>query len=219
MSRITNLNPVSIAPIIAALDDLFTDFNTKFFENALSKPIITISPDRKSFGNCTDHKAWINGVSGYHEISISSYHLNREFEDVCSTLLHEMCHLLNIEQGIVDCSRQGIYHNKNFMKAAKSHGLVATYNGKQGYGDTELAPEVREYAKTLDQTVFSLYRKTQNPKGKKSSSRTYECPMCNTKIRATKDINVFCADCEMPFFLKTDTGSRSLNSESIKLSA
>ena len=202
-----------------ALNDLFDKLNERFFENALSKPVITISPDRKRFGSCTDDKAWVNGIRGYYEISISSYHLNREFEDICLTLLHEMCHLANLEQGIVDCSRQGLYHNKNFMKVAHSHGLVTTYNGKQGYGDTELTPEVREYVQTLDQSVFNLYRKIENPNGKKSSSRTYECPMCHTKIRATKDINVFCADCEIPFFLKTDTGSRSQNSESIKLSA
>lgn len=35
----------SLKPVIEKLEDLFSKFNEKFYNNELDKPIITVSPD------------------------------------------------------------------------------------------------------------------------------------------------------------------------------
>lgn len=47
----------SLKPVIEKLEDLFSKFNEKFYNNELDKPIITVSPDttKGAYGWCT---AW-----------------------------------------------------------------------------------------------------------------------------------------------------------------
>ncbi len=49
------MNEVSLKPVIAELEDLFSKFNARFFDNKLVKPVITVSPDhtRGAYGWCT----------------------------------------------------------------------------------------------------------------------------------------------------------------------
>jgi hypothetical protein len=39
------MNEVSLKPVIAELEDLFSKFNARFFADKLEKPVITVSPD------------------------------------------------------------------------------------------------------------------------------------------------------------------------------
>nr|DAJ51482.1 MAG TPA: hypothetical protein [Caudoviricetes sp.] len=50
----------SLKPVIEKLEDLFSKFNEKFYNNELDKPIITVSPDttKGAYGWCTAWKAW-----------------------------------------------------------------------------------------------------------------------------------------------------------------
>ena len=54
------MNEVSLKPVIAELEDLFSKFNARFFADKLEKPVITVSPDhtRGAYGWCTGWKAW-----------------------------------------------------------------------------------------------------------------------------------------------------------------
>ena len=49
------MNEVSLKPVIAELEDLFSKFNARFFADKLEKPVITVSPDhtRGAYGWCT----------------------------------------------------------------------------------------------------------------------------------------------------------------------
>lgn len=44
------MNEVSLKPVIAELEDLFSKFNTRFFADKLEKPVITVSPDHTRGG-------------------------------------------------------------------------------------------------------------------------------------------------------------------------
>lgn len=44
------MNEVSLKPVIAELEDLFSKFNARFFDNKLEKPVITVSPDHTRWG-------------------------------------------------------------------------------------------------------------------------------------------------------------------------
>lgn len=196
----------SLQITIQELEDLFEVLNGKYFESELSKPVITVSPDstKKSFGWCTSYKAWQHkdGGEGYYEINICAEHLARPFEEVAGTMLHEMVHLFNLQNGIQDCSRGGTYHNKKFKTAAEAHGLNVESNEKYGWCVTSLNEdalnEVTEFMGFIGKTSFNLYRQPEaekEKKGGKSSSRKYVCPMCGAIIRATKEVKVVCGDC------------------------
>ena len=224
----------SLKITIETLETLFSKFNMKFFENKLSKPVITISPDpkRRAYGWCTSYKAWknkkdgekvynnitdfltaskedINKImnSGYYEINICAEHLSRPYIDTCTTLLHEMVHLHNLQKGINDTSRAGMYHNKKFKQAAEEHGLIVSKDITYGWCITELSPETNRWI--LDtcpyEDNFSIYRfniqkmKDLSKQSTKQSTRKYVCPICGNIVRATKDIHVICGDCNVTF--------------------
>lgn len=180
------MNEVSLKPVIAELEDLFSKFNARFFADKLEKPVITVSPDhtRGAYGWCTGWKAWKAGEDeGHYEINLCAEYLNRPFEETCGTLLHEMVHLQNLQDGVQDTSRSGLYHNKKFRETAN--------------------PEALEFVQSLGKSGFSLVRpRITGLKGSSksgSSSRKYVCPCCGTIIRATKEVRVICADCDCEF--------------------
>jgi len=209
----------STTPIVCKLDLLFEKFNNKFFESSLSKPVLTLSEEgrRKAYGWFTTEKVWKDKKEElYYEINICPEHLNRPIEDVCETLLHEMIHLKNSLDEVQDCSRSGLYHNKKFKICAEKHGLNVVKTEKYGYAYTSLKPETLEFIKTLDLKNFDLFRRvnfTSDEAGEdteseaeespKSSSRKYVCPECNVSIRATRDVNIRCEDCDILYVKKS----------------
>lgn len=183
----------SLENIIHELKDLFDLFNEKYFENKLSKPVITVSPDstKGAYGWCTSWKAWKDGQSEYYEINICAEYLTRPFEQTAGTMLHEMIHLFDLENGVQDCSRGGTYHNAKFKKATE----------KYGYAKTQLTDESKKLiADFKGKSAFVLSRESGRKVEKKttkskSSSRKYVCPCCGTIVRATKEVKIICADC------------------------
>ena len=196
------MNEVSLKPVIEELENLFSKFNTRFFDGGLEKPVITVSPDhtRGAYGWCTGWKAWKAGEDeGHYEINLCAEYLNRPFEETCGTLIHEMVHLQNLQDGVQDTSRSGTYHNKKFKETAEAHGLTVEKGEKYGWHKTTLSPEALEFVQSLGKQGFTLVR--PRPLGLKgsskggSSSRKYVCPCCGAIIRATKEVRVICADC------------------------
>lgn len=198
----------SLHEIIEKLESLFSTFNKHFFNGELEKPIITISPDttKGAYGWCTSWKAWKHSPDdkeGYYEINMCAEYLNRPFLDICATLIHEMVHLLNLQNKVQDTSRSGKYHNKKFKEVAEQHGLKVDKSEKYGWAITTLTEEAVEWIKSTykDDKGFELFR-SKLPKIKassSSSSRKYVCPGCGTIIRATKEVRVMCTDCELEF--------------------
>ena len=195
----------SLKVVIGKLEDLFSKFNGMFFKNELETPVITVSPDttKGAYGWCTTWKAWKDhkDSDGYYEINICAEYLNRPFEEICGTLIHEMVHLMNLQNEVQDTSRNGMYHNKKFKQIAEKHGLIVDKSEKYGWCITKLNNEVLEFVKSLDEQSFKLYR-SKIPKimtSSSSSSRKYVCPRCGTIIRATKEVRVICSDCDIEF--------------------
>lgn len=194
----------SLGSAIAALEDLFQQFNLKFFAGKLEAPVIAVSPDTTSgaYGWCTAWKAWKSKDDeskdgGFYEINMCAEHLTRPFEELCGTLLHEMVHLDNIAKEIKDTSRGGTYHNKKFKETAEEHGLIIDRDSKYGWTITHLNDEAKAFVATLDGSAFQLFRQKQlrlKTSGS-GSSRKYVCPCCGMIIRATKEVRVICGDC------------------------
>ena len=193
----------SLQNIINELENLFELFNKKYFENKLSKPVITVSPDstKGAYGWCTSWKAWKDGKSEYYEINMCAEHLTRPIEQLAGTMLHEMVHLFNLEEGVQDCSRGGFYHNAKFKKAAEEHGLIVEAVPKYGFAKTYLTDGAKKAIENFNgKSAFVLYRDSGKKAEKtttksKSSSRKYVCPCCGTIVRATKEVKIICGDC------------------------
>lgn len=219
------MNEQSLKPIIEKLETLFSMFNSKFYNGELQTPVITVSPDttKGAYGWCTGWKAWTNKEQksltdlasltkeqiedikkddGFYEINICAEYLSRPFEKVAETLLHEMAHLYNLQIGVQDTSRSGMYHNKKYKETAEAHGLTVSQDSKYGWCKTELNDEAKAYVEQYADTKFQLFRKfIPKIKGssKTQSSRKYVCPVCGCIIRATKEVHVICGDCEVEF--------------------
>lgn len=205
----------SLSDVIRDIENLFSILNSHFFDGKLQHPIITVSPGAaKRTGWCTSWKAWTQSITetsqekvaslnsdGYYEINICSEYIARPLEGIVAMLLHEMVHLLNLQQGVKDTSRYGSYHNEKFKEAAEQHGLVVKEKTKgYGYSETSLSDRAKTFVKGLKRHNFSLYRKIPDRSIKpKQNSRRYVCPGCRTIIRATKEVNVMCGDCGFAF--------------------
>jgi hypothetical protein len=203
-----------IESINAELNRLFDVFNFYYYDNEIEKPVITVQTNGKSKGTmgwCSCKKIWKNSEKNeyYYEITICGEYLYRSVEEICSTLLHEMVHLYCIEHNIKDTSRSNIYHNKKFKEVAEQHGLIIEYDKRIGWSITKLTDEAKTFVKNnANKEVFVLTRITKinlteggEEEGPKQSMRKYVCPRCGAIIRATKNVNVLCTDCNEMFVL------------------
>lgn len=217
--------------INSELNRLFDIFNDHYYNGKIQKPVIiaqTNGKDRGTMGWCTCDKVWKDNDSSeyYYEITICSEYLYRDIEGICSTLLHEMVHLYCNEQKIKNTSRGRTYHNKKFKEVAELHGLIIKYDSRIGWSITELSDEAKAFIKeNADKDIFKLTRSRHRTSDKpeqpeegseddptdeggeetakpKQSTRKYVCPTCGTIIRATKDVRVKCADCDVLFELE-----------------
>jgi hypothetical protein len=67
--------------------------------------------------------SWKSGDEKFHEFFLSSEALAKGAHQVLQTTIHEAAHTLSRVRGQKDTSRQGRYHNKVFLGAARELGL------------------------------------------------------------------------------------------------
>ena len=207
MKELTSYNRVA-----GYLNKLFDMLNAEYFESALSRPTITIQSTPKAYGHFSLREdTWISKNGSTHEINIGAGTLSRPIEEVAATLLHEMVHYYNFEQGIQDCSRGNTYHNRRFKDAAEAHGLLVQHSDKYGWSHTAPSDSLLDFILEngftdilINRNEFSGFQITGTgthngtPFGstpKKSSSRKYICPCCGMSVRATREVNIACLDC------------------------
>lgn len=210
MKELTSYNRVA-----GYLNKIFDLLNEAFFESELSRPTITIQSTPKAYGHFSLREdTWISKLGGTHEINIGAGTLARPIEEVAATLLHEMVHYWNYQNGVQDCSRGNTYHNRRFKEAAESRGLIVSHSDKYGWSHTTPSDELLEFV--LDNGLTDILISRNEFTGfqiggtgihsgtgmalppRRSSSRKYVCPCCGVSIRATKAVNIACMDCREP---------------------
>ncbi len=208
MKQLTTYNRAA-----AYLNAIFDLLNDRYFESALSRPVITIQSTPRAYGHYTLFDAWsIDGNTGKREINIGAGTLSRPIENVVATLVHEMVHFCNDQRGIKDCSRGNTYHNKKFKKLAERCDLQIDHHPIYGWSITSPTEALLEFCVENNLTEIRLCRNdgfgvgvsgtgahagTSTGTGGKrpSSTRKYICPCCGLSVRATKEVNVGCLDC------------------------
>ena len=207
MKELTSYNRVA-----GYLNKIFDLLNATFFENALSRPTITIQSTPKAYGHFSLREdTWVSKLGGTHEINIGAGTLSRPIEEVVATLLHEMVHYYNYERGVQDCSRGNTYHNRKFKIEAEARGLVVEHSERNGWNRTSPSERLLDFVIDNGLTDILINRNeeggfqitgTGTHNGfpislpKKSSTRKYICPCCGMSIRATREVNIACLDCD-----------------------
>ena len=119
---------------------------------------------------------------------------------------------------IQDCSRGNTYHNRRFKEAAEAHGLIVDHHDRYGWSHTSPSDALLEFVLKYELTDILLNRNefsgfqitgtgthsgadfgTMAPR--KSSTRKYVCPCCGMIVRATRNVNVACLDCDEQLLL------------------
>ena len=187
------------------LEDAYRVLNREYFHGELPMVMITIQSSLKAYGHCTTKKIWASGNERYYELNLSAEYLSRPIENVLATLAHEMVHIYCMEADIKDTSTNGGYHNKRFKTEAEVRGLKISYAPTIGWSVTE---PTEEFIRNLK--AWGLYDACENYRlgamqtdssggisrpRKPSSTRKYYCPVCGNSVRATKDVNILCMDC------------------------
>lgn len=191
----------SLSKIIEMLEQAFDILNKQYFENTLSKSVITIQSTPKAYGHFSSEKIWdISEENKAYEINLGAETLNREIEEVIATLIHEMVHQYCSENDIKDTSRGNTYHNGRFKFEAEKRDLIIERAEKIGWSVTTPSKALKKYISTVNTfKQIGLCRHTfVKEEGKKTSStRKYVCPCCEQSVRATKQVHIKCSICEL----------------------
>lgn len=213
MKELTSYNRVA-----GYLNKVFDLLNEEFFENTLSRPTITIQSTPRAYGHFSLREdTWVSKLGGTHEINIGAGTLARPIEEVAATLLHEMVHYYNFENGVQDCSRGNTYHNRRFKASAEAHGLTVEHTDKYGWSRTSPSDALLDFILKNELTDILINRNEHNgahvygtgarigtettSPPKPNSTRKYICPCCGKSVRATKAVNIACLDCNVPMVL------------------
>jgi hypothetical protein len=106
-------------------------------------PRATILVTRKTgrtMGHFTHAKIWKAGEDNFHEIMISANYFERGARAILGTLLHEVAHSIDLQNGIQGTSGDG-YHNQKFKATAEALGLTITQAKGIGWSNTEVSDE------------------------------------------------------------------------------
>ena len=213
MKQLTEYNRVS-----GYLNKIFNKLNERYFESALTKPIITIQSTPKAYGHVSVAEIWHSDEKGRRELNIGAGTINRPIEHVVATMLHEMVHIYCLENGIKDTSRGGVYHNKRFKEQAEKRDLIIEHDSNIGYSITEPSDNLIQWCIDNELEEIKVYRLdffgvftpptgtggksvtggNSAPTRKPSSTRKYVCPCCSQSVRATKDLSIICGNCYTP---------------------
>lgn len=184
-----------LSVIVAALESAHAVIQEK-----TGAPRATINVARKTgrtMGHFTNAKMWKAGEESFHEIMISANYFERGPRAVLGTLLHEVAHSIDLQNGIQGTSGDG-YHNKKFKATAESLGLTITQAKVIGWSNTEVSDACAErWAEALALIENGLALMADTEQGKKAGGRNKnlkvaEC-RCGEKIRLSASVLEKCA--------------------------
>lgn len=184
-----------LSVIVAALESAHAVIQEK-----TGAPRATINVARKTgrtMGHFTHAKMWKAGEESFHEIMISANYFERGARAVLGTLLHEVAHSIDLQNGIQGTSGDG-YHNQKFKATAESLGLTITQAKGIGWSVTEVSDACAErWAEALALIENGLALMADAEQGKKAGGRNKnlkvaEC-RCGEKIRLSASVLEKCA--------------------------
>ena len=198
-----------------AYQAMFDHFNRTLFGAKLRPVLLNFSrhagalgffaPSRWATGTGTDVKQDVR-----HEISLNPAWLrSRPPIDVASTLVHEMVHLWQQDNG--QPSRRG-YHNEQWARAMESVGLIPSSTARPG--GARVGQKVSHYIEAggrFEKAFSKLPKRCRLPwtceeldpvakkKAKQKNKVKYTCPGCGANVWGKPSLAVGCLECEEQF--------------------
>jgi hypothetical protein len=142
-------------------------------------------------GHFTPFTPWQNGEESFNEIAFNLEHFTTP-EELLSTLLHEVAHSINHQNGVEDCSSNQ-YHNKHFKAQAEALGLETHEIKGKGHASTSLTDfGAKRWKKALSilANAFDLTAlggEQAKKKGRNTNLLKAQCP-CEQVIRASRGV-------------------------------
>lgn len=202
-----------------AYQKMYDYFNDNLFGSLLPGVMLNFSREGRNTAGFVAPIKWIQGKNFIHELSITPTILSKSRKYVIQTLVHEMCHIWQIEFG--SPSRLG-YHNKEWADKMESLGLMPSNTGKQGGKRTgqkmsdylieggktnyyfKKMPENYWFPITESDPNKRIMMLTGNDNIKinpiqKKRKKKYTCPRCNSNVWGKPNMTIICGCCMVPF--------------------
>lgn len=189
----------------------FMEFSAKeiFKGKELANIVLTLKPQRNSYGYCTVQEVYTDDELNYLEISYNIDYLTRGLKEIFSTLIHEQIHSYCRKVDIKEVSTNGRYHNNKFKELCDEIGLEVEKHSGIGWNTTGNISE--ELSKLIDDKFLSKYNPAYitelfhlknkfgdmevKRKGKDRNAPKFVCPCCGAIARANPKYNLICGDC------------------------
>lgn len=175
----------------------FDLFNEHYFDNELSPCMITLQKKRPNKNaDFIVEPIWFSTKSDdeFYQININPINMNREPEEILSSLLHEVIHYYCTLHKIKDCKQK--VHTTAYKEVAENHGLDVQYDDDIGWSITSLNDESIELVKDLIEEYKDDFVYMYIPKKEvKKTQFKFVCPQCQAKIYGKMETNVYCGQC------------------------
>lgn len=193
-------NITGISQLSCFMQGAYNKLNSFCFNGTLPHLMITFESGakHKAYGWAYTKKMWDTSNGMKYSIVIATEFL-RDHENVLRTLVHEMCHIYAMENGLKDTSRGGYYHNNTFKEIAEKAHLICTKE-RQGWATRNEDEELKKVFKEIMGDAFITFNWANKPEPKKegtgegaegqpkkkSGYYIFKCPQCGATIRTTK---------------------------------
>lgn len=212
------MSGVEKLPVVVELERVFNIFNKQMFGGRLVMPTLTVQLEKKVV---------FRFVPESYYMLIGSRFAACSLQEIEECLLHEMIHISNHSDGVVDCTSNQ-YHNKRFLSAALEVGFYVFRHKTQGWGETFFEVNKNSYEGVYSPNLEDLHRRervvaglkwneevikyAQTRMGKKikeNSSRKLcflkyicQCPLPHNSIRSgRRTLKIWCEVCKSGFQL------------------
>lgn len=188
-----------------AYNGMFGYFNDRLFDGTLPPVLLNFSRLNRTYGFFAPERWAGKGQQRAHEISLNPQHLKtRTPEDVASTLVHEMVHLWQHENG--NPGRTG-YHNREWASKMLEVGLVPSDTGQPGGKQTgqhmtHYIDPKGAFARAWSSMPGELWLPWAGiPEGERRrvtrtpSKFAYECPKGHGKVWGKPGLELNCGIC------------------------
>lgn len=193
--------------IYNGLDKAYSYFNERLFNSELPQALITMQRKKNSLGYFASKRfeSKTDETAIAHEIALNpATFKTRTDKDILSTLVHEMCHLWQQENGKPS---KKAYHNTEWSEKMLTVGLIPSHDGtitgkRTGQSMTHYIEEFglfdRLASEYLKDNELSLYQDialdgAAAKKAKKKNKVKYTCPLCNSNAWAKPRMMLICA--------------------------
>jgi hypothetical protein len=184
-------------------------FNEKLFDNELPlQTLITLNRKANAYGYYRKNSFTNQNCENICEIALNPDGFNRPIEEVLSTLVHEMCHLLCDTRGYV--IRKG-HHSKQWCTLMKEQCGLQPISCKDGKdcndGGAKMTHRILEgdlfdltCKELLKEIAFDLTSiiEVKEPKEKKVTKHIYLCPECGIEVNSKiEGLQLICKSCSV----------------------